>query len=84
MFKIGSFSDSYNSTDLKRGLSVTGNVVINVQFAAGHSVGDEIVGIDGKPASQFTSSQIEKLLKQNGVEYSPHPASRRQDASSKN
>jgi len=37
---------------------------------AGISPGDEIVGIDRQPASQFTSGQIEKLLKRNGVECS--------------
>jgi len=37
---------------------------------AGMLPGDEIVGIDGKPANQFTSTQIEKLLMQDGAERS--------------
>ena len=37
---------------------------------AGVLAGDEIVAIDGKPAGQFTSSQIEKMLMQNGAEVS--------------
>ncbi len=34
---------------------------------AGILNGDEIVAIDGKPANQFTSSRIEKLLMQDGT-----------------
>lgn len=37
---------------------------------AGILVGDEIVAIDGKPANQFTSTQIEKLWTQDGAERS--------------
>jgi aspartyl protease/PDZ domain-containing protein len=37
---------------------------------AGIVVGDEITAIDGKPANQFTSTQIEKLLMQDGAERS--------------
>jgi hypothetical protein len=37
---------------------------------AGIIVGDEITAIDGKPAKQFTSTQIEKLLMQDGAERS--------------
>jgi hypothetical protein len=37
---------------------------------AGIKVGDEITAIDGKPANQFTSSQIEKLLMRDGTERS--------------
>jgi len=37
---------------------------------SGIVVGDEIVAVDGKPANQFTSTQIEKLLMQDGAERS--------------
>jgi S1-C subfamily serine protease len=33
-------------------------------------VGDEIIAVDGKPANQFTSTQIEKLFMQDGAERS--------------
>jgi hypothetical protein len=37
---------------------------------AGIVVGDEIIAVDGKPANQFISTQIEKLLMQDGAERS--------------
>jgi S1-C subfamily serine protease len=37
---------------------------------AGIVPGDEIVAIDGKPANQFTSGRIEKLLMQDGAKRS--------------
>jgi hypothetical protein len=37
---------------------------------AGIVAGDEIVAIDGKPATQFTSDRIEKLLMQDGAKVS--------------
>jgi hypothetical protein len=38
--------------------------------AAGVKTGDEIIAIDGKPARLFTSSQLEKMLMQNGARHS--------------
>ncbi len=37
---------------------------------AGVKTGDEIIAIDGKPAKLLTSSQVEKMLMQNGARHS--------------
>ena len=37
---------------------------------AGIAIGDEIMAIDDKPANQYTSGQIEKMLMQDGTELS--------------
>ena len=37
---------------------------------AGIAIGDEIMAIDDKPANQYTSGQIEKMLMQDGTEFS--------------
>ena len=42
----------------------------SVAAQAGILAGDEIVAIDGTPANQFTSNQIEKLLMQDGAQRS--------------
>lgn len=59
-----------NSAPLKFLFKVSGIAEKSPAAEVGISAGDEIVGINGQPASQFTSSQIEQLLKRNGVECS--------------
>ena len=46
-----------------------GNEILR-RVEAGIAIGDEIMAIDDKPANQFTSGQIEKLLMQDGTELS--------------